>query len=101
MSARIGVRNGAVYLSAETVATYFPGIATVAILIREGRLMVAPVHHAGAGGCLLKIRNAAGDRVALAADVFQANGLGDFRADDLAADWSAESGALTASLIAN
>ena len=47
-----------------------------------------------AGGCLLKIRNAAGDRVATAPDVFQAKGLAEWRGVGLAARWSSDRGAL-------
>ena len=39
--------------------TYLQGVAAVVVLIRDQTLMVLPVHHATAGGCLLKQRNAA------------------------------------------
>lgn len=98
MAATVDVRAGAVYLSAAVVERYFPGIDAVIVLIREGGLQVLPVHRMAAGGCLLKVRNAAGDRVATAPDVFHANGLGDWAAEGLGARWSARHGALVVDL---
>ncbi len=99
--ARVSVRRGAVYLPAGLCARYFSGLDAVIVLIREGRLMVLPVMHMTAGGTLLKIRNARGDRVAAAPDVFDANGLSDFAAEDLPARWSAEDAALIVALPEN
>lgn len=98
MTARLDVRAGAVYLPAEVVDTYFSGIDAVILLIRDGALQILPVQQMAAGGCLLKVRNAAGDRVAVAPDVFHANGLGDWSAEALEARWSAEQGALLVDL---
>lgn len=98
MSARIDVRNGAVYLDAEVVERYFKGIEAVIVLIREGELQILPVHQMAAGGCLLKLRNAAGDRVASAPDVFRANNLETWTAAGLMAAWSVEKGALIAAI---
>ena len=98
MSAVVTIRDGSVHLPAEVVATYFRGIDAVVVLIREGRLMILPVHQATAGGCLLKLRNAAGDRVAQARDVFQDRGLLSLQVQDLPAQWVSEEGALCAVL---
>lgn len=98
MTARIAVRDGSVYLPAEVVATYFPGIDAVIVLIRDSRLMILPVHQATAGGCLLKLRNAAGDRVAQARDVFLDRGLSGLAIADLPASWVSSEGALCADL---
>lgn len=98
MTARVDVRAGTVYLPAAVVQTYFRGIDAVILLIREGRLQILPVHQMAAGGCLLKIRNAAGDRVATAPDAFAAHGLADWSGQGLAARWSAEHGALLVDL---
>lgn len=98
MSASLSIRQGAVYLSAEVVDTYFRNIDAVIVLIRDGVLMVLPVHQATAGGCLLKLRNVAGDRVANARDVFQDQGLLDIFATDLPARWVSDQGALCATL---
>ena len=94
----ISVRRGAVYLPAAVADTYFKGIEAVIMLIREGELLVMPVHQMGSGGCLLKRRNAAGDRVASAPDVFEANGFGDLAADELAGGWSSKAGAFRITL---
>lgn len=94
MTARVAVRNGSVYLPAAVIDAYFRGIASVIILIREDDLLVLPVQQSAAGGCLLKIRNAAGDRVASAPDVFAANGLENWSEADLPALWSSTQSAL-------
>ena len=101
MTAVLTVRDGSVYLPAAVVETYFHGIAAVVVLIRDGALMILPVHQATAGGCLLKLRNAAGDRVAQARDVFQDQGLLGLTAVDLPAQWVSEHGAFCATLPAN
>ena len=98
MTARVAVRGGAVYLPAAVAETYFSGIDAVVLLIRDGALQILPVHRMAAGGCLLKVRNAAGDRVAATPDVFHANGLEAWAAEDLAARWSAAQGALVVDL---
>ena len=94
MSARIDVRAGSVYLPAELADSYFHGVDAVALLIRDGVLQILPVRQTASGGCLLKIRNAAGDRVASAPDLFHANGLGDWQAAGLEARWCDNYGGL-------
>ncbi|PHQ93551.1 MAG: hypothetical protein COB40_13985 [Marinosulfonomonas sp.] len=101
MSMQIAVREGAIYLPAEIVDTYFRGIDAVIILLQEGELMILPVHQATAGGCLLKIKNAAGDRVAQARDVFQDQDMLDFTVENLRVAWVSERGALCADLTPN
>lgn len=98
MSTRIGVRDGSIYLSSDVIDTYFRGIDAVIVLMRDDTLQILPVRHMAAGGCLLKIRNAAGDRVASARDVFAANELLDWADPSLSASWSAQQGALLATL---
>jgi len=73
----------------------------VIVLIRDRRLMILPVHQATAGGCLLKRRNAAGDRVAQARDVFLDRGLAQLAIADLPASWVSAEGALCADLPEN
>ena len=98
MTARVDVRRGSVYLRAQDYDTYFAGVAAVILLIRDGTLQILPVRQMAAGGCLLKIRNAAGDRVATAPDVFAANDLGAWCEEGLAARWSPGQGALLVDL---
>lgn len=98
MTARVDVRRGSVYLCARDYDTYFAGVAAVILLIRDGTLQILPVRQMAAGGCLLKIRNAAGDRVATAPDVFAANDLGEWCGEGLSARWSSRQGALVVEL---
>ena len=96
VSASVSIREGSIYLSHQIVDTYFKGIDAVIVLIQQGELMVMPVHQATSGGSLLKVKNAAGDRVVQARDVFQDQDMLGFRADDLPVIWSAEKSALCA-----
>ncbi|MAW81408.1 MAG: hypothetical protein CMI63_14315 [Parvularcula sp.] len=98
MTARLSIRRGSIYLSAEACDTYFRGLDAVIVLIRNDALHVLPVQQMTAGGHLLKMRNAKGDRVVSAPDVFLEYGLADWESDDLAAHWSADHGALVCTL---
>ena len=101
MNKTIKIRRGSVYFSVDVYDTYFAGLEAVIILIRDDKLLVLPVMQMAAGGCLLKVRNASGDRVATAPDVFEAHGLTDFSAESVPVQWSSEEGALIAPLTAN
>jgi hypothetical protein len=101
MSGEVSIREGSIYLPHQLVDTYFRDIDAVIVLIQQGELMVMPVHQATSGGSLLKVKNAAGDRVVQARDVFQDQDLLEFRADNLAVIWSAEKSALCAMLNQN
>lgn len=94
----VDIERGTVRFPAAVVARYFPTIEAVVMLIDGARLRILPVLHAANGGCLLKHRNAAGDRVAAAFDVFAANGLAEFQASALPALWSSEESALIVDL---
>lgn len=98
MSGEIAIKEGAIYLPRELVETYFKGIDAVIVLIQQGELMVMPVHQATSGGSLLKVKNAAGDRVVHARDVFQDQDMLDFQTDCLIVKWQSEKGALCAML---
>mgnify|MGYP001216620447 CR=1 FL=1 len=101
MSGAVSIYEGSIYLPNQLVDTYFRGINAVIVLIQQGELMVMPVHQATSGGSLLKIKNAAGDRVVQARDVFQNQDMLDFRTDNLAVNWSTEKSALCAILVNN
>ena len=101
MSGAVSIYEGSIYLPNQLVDTYFRGIDAVIALIQQGELMVMPVHQATSGGSLLKIKNAAGDRVVQARDVFQNQDMLDFRTDNLAVNWSTEKSALCAILVNN
>lgn len=98
MSGEIAVKDGAIYLPRDLVETYFKGIDAVIVLIQQGELMVMPVHQATSGGSLLKVKNAIGDRVVHARDVFQDRDLLDFQTDCLIVNWQSDKGALCAML---
>ena len=101
MHRTIDIKRGSIYISAEVYDTYFAGLEAVIVLIRDENLLILPVRQMATGGCLLKVRNARGDRVATAPDVFEAHGLSDFNADALEATWSSDEGALIAKLSVN
>ena len=96
MNSHISVRDGAIYLPADVVDTYFRGIDAVIVLLQECELRIMPVFQATSGGYLLKRRNAAGDRVVQARDVFLDKGLQDSSVRNLRVQWKADKGALCA-----
>jgi hypothetical protein len=98
MEQTISVARGTIRFPAGLVATYFSGIDAVAVLIDGATLRILPVFHAAAGGALLKQRNAQGDRVVGAFDVFEEHGLADFEAQDVPVRWSSGDAALLADL---
>ncbi len=98
VSGGISIRDGAIYLPHELVDRYFRNIDAVIVLIQQGELMVMPVHQATSGGSLLKVRNAAGDRVVQARDVFQDQDMLGYKTEDLPVIWQTEKGALCAQL---
>ena len=89
-----GIRQGSVYLPAALAETYFPKIGSVILMIRGTELLILPVARRESGGCLLKQRNAAGDRVASAPDLFALHAIETKSASGLAAIWSSEQGGL-------
>lgn len=98
MCAEISVKRGSIYVPADVYQLYFPGIEAIIAIIRDGVLQIMPVQHISAGGCLLKIRNTRGDRVAAAQDVFVANGLGEWSCDNLKAEWDQSLAALVCTI---
>lgn len=94
--ATLRLRRGGLYFCSQVYERYFRGLTAV-VLLRDGNdLLVMPVRHAAAGGYLLKLRNAAGDRVVNAMDFFREHGLPEDRALTLEARWSADHAALRA-----
>lgn len=69
------LKRGALYLSRALVDRYFAGVAAVVMIDEGADLWILPVRHAAAGGYVLKIRNAAGDRVVDALDLLRAHHL--------------------------
>ena len=92
----VTVRRGALYFTHDVYERYFASLDNV-ILLRDGRdLMVLPVRHPSAGGYVIKLRTAAGDRAVQAADFFRDNGIDDQIEMTLPAAWSEERAALIA-----
>lgn len=85
--------DGYLRIDADTAHQYFPGDTTAAA-VRDGELVLVPLHSTASGGMLLKQRNAAGDRAVLVREVLH----------DLlpvgtrAARWDAGQGALRVTL---
>ncbi len=71
----IRIARGSVYLSRELCDQYLPGVSTIALLFKDGLVFLLPLHGTTAGGVLLKIRNARGDRVAHAVEFLRTLGI--------------------------
>lgn len=71
----IHIASGSLYLSRELCDLFLPNISTIALLNRDGCVFLLPLHGASAGGMLLKIRNAHGDRVAHALEFLRTLGI--------------------------
>lgn len=71
----ICIVGGSLYLNRELCDSYLPGIGAIALLNRDGCVYLLPLHGASAGGMLLKIRNAHGDRVAHALEFLRSLGI--------------------------
>ncbi|MEW6353795.1 MAG: hypothetical protein AB1469_05800 [Pseudomonadota bacterium] len=70
----VTVARGNLYLARELCDAYFPGTNSVALLEREGCLLIVPLIAESSGGLLLKVRNARGDRMLHAQEFFRARG---------------------------
>lgn len=94
----IAIARGNIYLSREVYDTYLPGVVSVALLARDGTVLIVPLIQQSAGGLLLKQRNARGDRVIHAQEFFRMMDLPeDFRWRTMPAYWSQEAAALVVS----
>lgn len=93
--ARVTVLRGNIYLSCELCEDCFRDIGCVALLARGKDILIVPLIRASAGGLLLKVRNARGDRVIAAQDFLR--GLGwaeDFSERTYAVQWRPDIAAL-------
>jgi len=70
-SSELRIERGNVYLPAEVYERFFAGLTSVALLIREGQLLLLPVHSQAFGGLIIKVLNARGDRVIQAQEFFR------------------------------
>ena len=90
----ISLRGGNLYLKAAVYDQYFRGVETVILLRRDDDLHIMPVAHAAAGGYLIKLKNAAGDRVISGADFFRNQGVSDDICAEFDIAWNTEAAAL-------
>lgn len=87
--------RGSFHLPRELCDRCFPGTVSVALLKREGRVMIVPLAADSAGGILLKQRNARGDRVIQAQEFLRQQGIPEEFGDrPLAVRWCRELAAL-------
>lgn len=92
----ITLSRGSLYLTAEIYQRYFTNLSAVILLRRNDDLLIMPVMHAAAGGYLLKLKNAAGDRVVNAMDFFREQGFDENHNCTFQVVWSSEQAALRA-----
>lgn len=71
----VRIVSGSLYLSRELCDLYLPDIGAIALLNSDGCVFLLPLHGASAGGMLLKIRNAHGDRVTHALEFLRTLGI--------------------------
>lgn len=62
------LQNGKIYLDHDLYNTYYAGSGSVALIARQGKLILMPVVSQAQGGLLCKIINAKGDRMVDAVD---------------------------------
>ena len=95
-SCLLTVRRGALYFTREVYERFFNTLENV-ILLRDGNdLVVLPVRNPFAGGYVIKLRTAAGDRAVQAADFFRDHGIDDQIEMTVPATWNDERAALVA-----
>ena len=91
MDTRLGtvrIARGSLYLDRALCERYLPRVDSVALLLRDGRIALLPLHGTPGGGLLLKVRNARGDRVIHAPDFLRTLGIEESAAElQLPARW--------------
>ena len=73
----VTIRHGSIHLPRELCDAHLADACSVALIVRDGRALLLPLMRGSAGGILLKIRNAHGDRVLHAAEFLREHGLAD------------------------
>jgi hypothetical protein len=94
--ASVTLKRGALYIDLALYQRYLSGLSAVILLRRDADLLILPVRHAAAGGYLLKIRNAAGDRLVDAIDFFREQSADAQDERRLCVAWSTELAGLRA-----
>jgi len=72
---RIRISRGSIYLDRDLYDSCLSGVSAVAAVVREGRVYLLPLRSPAAGGLLLKVRNARGDRVVHADEFLHTLGI--------------------------
>ncbi len=73
----VTLRGGSIHLPRELCDAHLAGAEAVAVIERDGALLVVPLVPGSAGGLLLKLRNARGDRVIAAQEFLRTHGYAD------------------------
>lgn len=90
------VRGGVLHLTRAVYEAFLPGVGAV-VLLREGSdLLVLPILQAAAGGYVVKLRTAAGDRAVDAADFLREQGVEDHIQVEAPVAWVPERACLRA-----
>lgn len=71
----VSVKGGSILIPFETYETYLRSITAVALMIHSNEVILIPLIHDSAGGLLLKIRNAKGDRIVHSQEFLRSNGI--------------------------
>jgi hypothetical protein len=96
---RATIGGGSIYLPRELCERYLPHATAVALLARDGALLIVPLDPGSAGGLLLKVRNARADRVIHAHEFFRSHGFAeDIARREVAIRWDADRSALVLEL---
>ncbi len=100
MAERIRIAGGSLYLDAAVYRRWFDSVQSVVLLGDCRALLLVPVTHAPAGGLLVKIRNARGDRVIHAPEALVGRGVPSDLAGDFPISWDQAAAALRIDLTA-
>ena len=92
----ISIRRGGLHFSHDTYVRYFDTLENVVLLRDDCDLIILPVRNPAAGGYVIKLRTASGDRTVQAADFFRDNGIDDGIEMTLPAVWFDDRAALVA-----
>jgi hydrogenase maturation protease len=91
----VRIAHGSIYLDSAFCAEYLGNAASVAVLKSDGRSLLVPLYGSSAGGLLLKVLNARGDRVVHAEEFLRTLGIGaDAPERCVPARWCPEAAAL-------
>jgi len=95
------VRRGTLHFTSDVYERYFHDLDNL-VLLRDGSdLIVLPVRHHAAGGYVIKLRSASGDRAVQGADFFRDHGIDDNVELSIPARWSTARAALVAAGVFN